>query len=63
MIPNSNSGLSIAANIGGAFILRNLLWNKYIGKDVKYTPKPVLIPALIGIAIVAVFLLAIFAKV
>jgi drug/metabolite transporter superfamily protein YnfA len=63
MVHNASTGLSFAANIGGALILQKVLWKKYIGKDVPHVKKSVLVPALIGIAIVALFLWAILAKV
>jgi len=56
VLPKSSSGSGIAMNIVGAAILRYAFWNKYIGKDVPYTKRSVVVPSIIGIAIVLAYL-------
>lgn len=46
-------------NIGGAFILNNFFWERYIGENTKYREKPIWIPLIVGIIIILPFILAI----
>jgi len=61
LIPKSNSGLTIGLNGGGAYVLKLLFWDRYIGKDVNYTKRSVLIPAIVGAVIAVAVIAAIFA--
>ena len=44
----------------GAWLILELVWNKYIGKEIKYRKRAIVIPLLIGVTIIAAYLLAIF---
>ena len=48
----------LAINAFAGIILQTLFWNKYIGKEVMYMKKPILIPFLIALAFgILIFLL------
>ncbi len=57
MIPR-NTGLTFAFSMGGAFLMNNFFWRKYIGKDTKYRTKPIWKPLIAGIIIFFPLLLA-----
>ena len=57
--PKSSTGLSIGLNAIGAYVLRQFFWIKYIGKDVNYTKRSVLIPAIVGIFIALLVIVAV----
>ncbi len=50
---------SIFFNIAGAIIIRNFLWKEYLGAYPVYTKRSVLVPAIIGIALSALVILAV----
>ncbi len=54
VLHNSNLGLTLGINICGAFLMRKLFWETYIGKDTAYTPRSVLVPGIIAGVIVAI---------
>jgi len=56
---------SFIAAIGaiGVFLMLELFWKKYIGKDTKYRAKPIWIPLIIGILILTPLVLNIYGKV
>jgi hypothetical protein len=60
LLPQPSSGLTIGFNAGGALILTQLFWNKYVGKEIKFRTKPIWKPLIISIVITIPFLLAIF---
>ena len=47
----NNSGLGFIVNGLGAVLMMQLFWNKYIGKDTEYRPKPIWKPLIICILI------------
>jgi uncharacterized membrane protein len=51
LIPGYNSGFTIVFNILGSVVLHNYFWNKYIGEDLHYRPKPIWKPLIICIII------------
>lgn len=59
LLPQPNTGLTIGLNGGGALILTQLFWNKYVGKETKFRTKPIWRPLIISIIITIPFLLAI----
>ena len=50
LIPR-NTGLTLVASIGGAMILNQFFFKKYIGKETKYRARPIWIPLIIALAI------------
>jgi drug/metabolite transporter superfamily protein YnfA len=59
LLPQPNTGLTLGLNGGGALILTQLFWNKYVGKETKFRTKPIWKPLIISIIITIPFLLAI----
>jgi hypothetical protein len=57
-LPRPNTGLAIALNGGGGYILTRIFWNKYIGSETKFRTKPIWKPLIISILIVTPFILA-----
>lgn len=55
-----NTGLTLAVNGGGSYILTSLFWNKYLGRDTQYRTKaiwkPLIICLLIFIPLVALII-------
>lgn len=49
--------LTLIANVIGAAILNEFFWNKFIGREVEFTPKSWIKPTVISGIIVMVFLL------
>lgn len=54
-----NTGLTIGVNIGGAIILTQLFWGKFIGKETKFRIKPIWKPLIISLLIMVPFIAAI----
>ena len=54
----STTGLTIALNGLGAFILNSFFWNRFIGDELEYRTKPYWVPLVIGIAITGLILWA-----
>ena len=54
-----NTGLTLGVNAGGAVILTQLFWNRYLGKETKFRTKPIWKPLIISILITIPFILAI----
>jgi drug/metabolite transporter superfamily protein YnfA len=59
LIPHPNSGLTLALNGGGALVLTNLFWNKFVGKERLFRTKPIWKPLIISVIISIPFILAI----
>lgn len=59
LIPQTNSGIVIGLNAGGALILTKLFWDKYVGAETKFRTKPIWKPLIISILITIPFLFAI----
>jgi hypothetical protein len=57
-IPRS-TGLTVAINGAGAWIMTLLFWDKHIGAETKYRPKAIWKPLIISVIITIPFLLAI----
>jgi hypothetical protein len=55
-----NSGLTLVFSLGGAFVINNYFWKKYIGRETKYRTKPIWIPLIAGILMCVVVFLGIF---
>jgi hypothetical protein len=53
--------LTILSSMLGAIVLRRFFWEQYIGKDISYINRSILVPSIIGIAMCTIFLLARFA--
>lgn len=55
-----NTGLTLAVNGGGSYLLTSLFWNKYLGRDTQYRTKaiwkPLIICLLIFIPLVALII-------
>ncbi len=63
MLPQNSTPITFAINFAGAYVLTYFFQRKYIGKDVPYTKRSVLVPTIIAIAIVVFFVfVVIFAK-
>jgi hypothetical protein len=43
----------------GAWLILELIWNKYIGKEIKYRKRKIGVPLAIGIIIVIIYLIAV----
>ena len=54
-----NTGLTLAANAGGALILTEFFWNKYVGAATQFRTKPIWKPLIISLIIITPFILAI----
>lgn len=54
---STNTGIVIAINAIGGFILTQLFWDKYLGEETKYRTRPVLMPLLISILITIPFII------
>ena len=61
IFPNMGSVPSIIFNIGAAQIIKAYFWPMYIGRGVNYTKRSIWPPAIIGIAIILLVVLAIVA--
>ncbi len=59
LLPQTNSGIVIGLNAGGALILTKLFWDKYVGAETKFRTKAIWKPLIISILITIPFLLAI----
>ncbi|MEO7990219.1 MAG: hypothetical protein ABI663_11800 [Chryseolinea sp.] len=59
LLPQTNSGIVIGLNAGGALILTKLFWDKYVGAETKFRTKAIWRPLIISILITIPFLLAI----
>jgi drug/metabolite transporter superfamily protein YnfA len=46
-----NTGLTLAVNGGGSYLLTSLFWNKYLGRDTQYRSKAIWKPLIICILI------------
>jgi hypothetical protein len=57
LIPQ-NTAFTIGLNGIGAVILTTIFWNKFIGKDTKFRPKPIWIPLIISLVVTIPFVLA-----
>jgi hypothetical protein len=57
---NLKSGLSIGVNFAGALFLSTVIWDKYLGKNIGYTKRKILIPLIIGLALAALIVIGIF---
>jgi hypothetical protein len=44
----------------GAVLILQLIWNKYIGKEIKYRKRDILVPTIVGIAFIVGFILIIW---
>lgn len=53
-----NTGLTIGINAGGAILLTQIFWNRFIGKDTTFRVKPIWKPLIISILIAIPFVLA-----
>ena len=51
--------LGVGVNFIGATVMQYFFWDKYIGADTLYRAKPVLIPSIVGVCILALFIVAI----
>ena len=51
---NNNLSLTIAINVGGAFLMKKLFWEKYIGKNTAYTPRSIVVPTIITVVFVVI---------
>lgn len=60
VILNKVSSFGIFSNILGGFILNELFWKRYIGKDFKYRKRKVIVPIIIGVSLYAIFILVLF---
>src|SRR6267154_2370239 len=58
LLPQPNTGLTIGLNGGGALILTNIFWGKYVGKETKFRTKPIWKQLIISVLITIPFLLA-----
>jgi len=58
LLPQPNTGITIGLNTGGALLLTNLFWDKYVGKETKFRTKQIWKPLIISILISIPFLLA-----
>ena len=52
-------GIGTSLNIVGSVFLTKLYWKKYIGEELKYRSRAFWIPAIIGVALVGLILLAV----
>jgi hypothetical protein len=59
LIPHPNSGLTLALNAGGALVLTNLFWNRFVGKETLFRTKSIWKPLIISVIITIPFMLAI----
>ena len=57
--PKNNAGIALGLNGMGGYMLRQFFWPKYLGKDVIYTKRSVLIPAIIGVLIATIAVIAV----
>lgn len=61
LIPDKTSSFVNLARLGlnglGAFIIHTLIWDKFIGKDLKYRKKPIWLPIILGIIMEGLFFL------
>jgi len=55
MIPR-NTIFTLMFSMVGALVLNYFFWRKYIGQDTKYRAKPIWIPLIIGIVLLAVYI-------
>ncbi|MGZ4056237.1 MAG: hypothetical protein ACXVPU_04800 [Bacteroidia bacterium] len=55
-----NSGLTLIFSLGGAFVINNYFWKKYIGGETKYRTRPIWIPLITGILMCVIIFLGIF---
>jgi hypothetical protein len=46
--------INTAMNIGAAYVMKEFIWNKFIGKETVYTKRPIWIPLAICLVIAAV---------
>ena len=53
----ASSAISLVFSIGGALIINNYFWKKYIGKETEYRKRQIVIPLAIGISISVLFIL------
>ncbi len=58
--PKNNAGIALALNGIGGYLLRQYFWTKYLGNNVIYTKKSILVPAIIGILLAVIVVAAIF---
>ncbi|MDB5124699.1 MAG: hypothetical protein JWP94_2828 [Mucilaginibacter sp.] len=49
--------ISLMSSIIGAYIMDNLFWNRFVGNSTLYRSRPIWVPLIIGIAIVASYLI------
>ena len=56
---NGNAGLTLIFGIGGAFLINNFFWKKYIRPGTPYRKRTIWIPLSIGAAISVLLLAAI----
>lgn len=54
---NSTTGVSMLFNILGGVLLSQVLWTKFIGKNVEYRKKPIWTPLIIGVVIFILLIL------
>lgn len=52
-----HAGIVLAINAGGGYLLTQLFWIDYVGVDTKYRIKPIWVPLVISLFIIAVFIL------
>ena len=54
---NSYSSISIVVGIVGGFLLNALFWNRFIGNETLYRPKPIWIPLIIGLVLAVIIVI------
>ncbi len=54
-----NTGMAFLLNASGAYILTQIFWNKYVGKETKYRTKEIWKPLIISIIIMIPIILAV----
>jgi hypothetical protein len=54
-----NTGMTFLLNAGGAYLLTQIFWNKYLGKGTKYRTKEIWKPLIISIILIVPIILAV----
>jgi hypothetical protein len=54
-----NTGMTFLLNAGGAYLLTQIFWNKYLGRETKYRTKEIGKPLIISVVIIIPIILAV----
>jgi len=58
-VPRANSGIGFFLNLAAAYLMTKVFWKKYIGEGVTYARRSIVVPIVVGIAIMGFFLAAV----